>query len=290
MKKFTTLLLLACMFQQLDTQNDSVPLTSLKEQEKLDKANSRRTQELSFSRQTLNYSPRSYVCPPYFDLGSPKKWYIFSADIIPDFIISGSRMPVTIHLVARYMVRILHDDPDAGDSSFAVRTPSFMPGAIVYIPLGYIDDKVPNIKYLGISIFHHSNGQDGDEFKGDGSFNLYDGNFSTNYIEPSFHFRRRKYSTKPLPSTQMESNPDYKDFFGSAGLELHFSTADSLTSSYGNQRVNLELGYISVINYWDKYKGHRLDNNYYGENYRIVFNAIYIGEKGTWVYQAWTKE
>ena len=103
MKKFTTLLLLACMFQQLDTQNDSVPLTSLKEQEKLDKANSRRTQELSFSRQTLNYSPRSYVCPPYFDLGSPKKWYIFSVDIIPDFIISGSRMPVTIHLVARYI-------------------------------------------------------------------------------------------------------------------------------------------------------------------------------------------
>jgi hypothetical protein len=174
------------------------------------------------------------------------------------------------------MIRILHDDQAAGDSSFAVRTPSFMPGAIVYIPLYNAAEETTNINYLGIALFHHSNGQDGNEFNHDGSFNLYDGNFSTNYLEPSFHFRRRKYLMKPVSPKQQGPGRNYKDFFGSAGLELHFRTADSLKSSYGNQRVNLRLGYLSVINYWEEYHGHKLSNYYYGENYRVVFNATYI--------------
>jgi hypothetical protein len=279
MKKLAALLLLACLFQKTTAQNDTVPFTSTEEQTKFDKVNSRRIRDLTFAYQTQNYSPRSYACPPYFDLGSPKKWYILSADIIPEFIIGSEKIPLTVHLVTRYMVRILHDDEAAGDSSFAVRTPSFMPGAILYIPVHYVNNESANISYLGISIFHHSNGQDGKEFNHDGSFNLYDGNFSTNYIEPSFHFRRRKYLMKSVSAKQQDPNRNYKDFYGSAGLELHFSTADSLQSSYGNQRINLQLGYISVINYWDEYHGHRLSNYYYGENYRFVFNATFIAGK-----------
>src|SRR4051812_15301760 len=276
MKILIAILLLVWLSQKSAAQKDTLPFTSEKEQAKYNELNSRRVKGLAFSHQTFNYSPRSWACPPFFDLGGPKTWYIFSADIIPEFIISSGRLPFTIHLVARYKVRILHDDEAAGDSSFAVRTPSFMPGAILYFPIGYIDDEIPNIKYWGISIFHHSNGQDGNEFNHDGSFNLYDGNFSTNYIEPSYHFRRRKYLMQPVSEKAQNTKPNYRDFYGSAGLELHFKTADSLKSSYGNQRINLELGYISVIKDWDEYHGHKLNNYFYGENYRVVFDFTYI--------------
>lgn len=277
MKQWSTLILLACLFQEIRAQKDTLPPT--KEQTEFDKVNARRIRDLAFAYQTQNYSPRSYACPPFLDLGSPKKWYILSADIIPEFIIGSERIPLTVHLVPRYMVRILHDNEAEGDSSFAVRTPSFMPGAIVYIPLQYEEPESPTISYMGIALFHHSNGQDGHEFKSDGSFNLYDGNFSTNYIEPSFHIRKRKYLTAPVSTKPQDPNRNYKELYGRAGLELHFRTADSLKSSYGNQRINLQLGYISVINYWNEYQGRRLSNYYYGENYRVVFNATYIAGK-----------
>lgn len=37
-------------------------------------------------------------------------------------------------------------------------------------------------------MFHHSNGQDGEFFNEDGSINLENGNFSTNFFEAGFHF------------------------------------------------------------------------------------------------------
>jgi hypothetical protein len=276
MKGVIAVLLLVWLSQESLAQKDTLPFTSEKEQAKYNELNARRIKGIAFSNQTLNYSPRSWACPPYFDLGSPKTWYIFSADISPEFIISSGRLPFTIHLVARYMVRIMHDNPEAGDSSYSVRTPSFRPGAILYFPIGYVDDEVRKIKYWSISVFHHSNGQDGNEFNHDGSFNLYDGNFSTNYVTPAFHFRKRKYLTQPVSEEFQNAKPNYKDFYGSAGLELHFRTADSLKSSYGNQRINLELGYISVIKEWDTYHGRRLSNYFYGENYRFIFNFTYI--------------
>jgi len=274
MKQLSVLLLIACLLQEVNAQKDTLPSTE--EQEKFEKVDARRRRDLTFAYQTQNYSQRSYACPPFFDLGSPKKWYILSADIIPEFIIGSERIPLTVHLVTRYMVRILHDNEAEGDSSFAVRTPSFMPGAVVYIPLDYSDADSPNISYMGISLFHHSNGQDGPEFKSDGSFNLYNGNFSTNYIEPSYHFRRRMYLMEPVSAKQQNPARNYKEFYGRAGLAFHFGTADSLKSSYGKKRINLQLGYISVINYWNEYLGRRLSNYYYGEQYRVVFNATYI--------------
>ena len=277
MKKFIFLLFLIAVCRQTDAQNDTLPFASKAQRDTFNKINTRRTRNITFARQTLNYSPLSYACPPFFDLGSPKKYYILSADIIPEFIIASSRLPFAIQLTARYKVRILHNNFAAGDSSLPVRTPSFMPGATVYIPLGLINEKTSNINYLGLCFFHHSNGQDGPEFKTDGSFNLYNGNFSTNYIEPSYHFRRRKFTG--TPDSVKYQNPNYKDLYGSVGLELHVGTADALKSSYGDQRINFQLGYMNVINYWDAYKGHRLGNYYYGENYRIVFNATIIGGK-----------
>jgi len=279
MKKIIVLLFIVAICKQTDAQNDTLPFASNAQRYTFHKINARRTSNITFARQTLNYSPLSYACPPFLDLGSPKKYYILSADIIPEFLIASSRLPFAIQLTARYKVRILHNNLVQGDSSLPVRTPSFMPGATVYIPLNLINEETPNIDYLGLSFFHHSNGQDGPEFKTDGTFNLYNGNFSTNYVEPSYHFRRRRFTGVLDSFRYQDPSKNYKDLYGSVGLELHVGTADALKSSYGNQRANFQFGYMSVINYWEAYKGHRLGNYYYGENYRIVLNATIIGGK-----------
>ena len=279
MKKLIILIFLASWCKSIHAQKDTLPFASFAQRDTFNKVNARRSGNMSFSRQTLNYSSLSYACPPFLDLGSPKKYYILSADIIPQFIIASSRLPFTIQLTARYKVRIFHNDIAQGDSSLPVRTPSFMPGVTVYAPLGKVYDGKPNINYVGLAFFHHSNGQDGDAFKNDGSFNLYNGSFATNYVEPSFHFRRRTY-TGVVDSLKFQlAERNYKDVYGSAGIEVHIGTAGPLRSSYGNQRLNFQLGYISVINYWEDYKGHRLENYYYGENYRIICNATIIGGK-----------
>src|SRR4051812_38527561 len=129
MKQLSVLIMVACLLQEVKGQKDTS--SSIREQEKFEKLDARRRKDLAFAYQTQNYSPRSYACPPYFDLGSPKTWYILSADITPEFIIGSERLPFTVHLVTRFMVRILHDNKAAGDSSFAVRTPSYMPGGVL---------------------------------------------------------------------------------------------------------------------------------------------------------------
>src|SRR5688572_11057153 len=82
----------------------------------------------NFLQQTLTYSPLSHASPPGCDRGSPKGWYIISADIIPQFVLGGAWTRFTAHLTARYKVRIFRNSSAAGDSSLPVRTPSFMPG------------------------------------------------------------------------------------------------------------------------------------------------------------------
>jgi hypothetical protein len=273
MKKCILFLTMFYLVDKSGAQVDSRTNTSSKKQN-LNLIDARRKRNVAFAQQTLVYSPLSYVCPPYFDLGSPKKYYILSADIIPEFIISSSRIPVSIRLTARYMVRILHNDEAAGDTSLPVRTPSFMPGATVFIPLNKVYKRSEKLDYAGISLFHHSNGQDGPEFHSDGSFNLYNGNFSTNYIEPSYHFRRRKYLTDTVITKKPSAS--YNDIYGSVGVEFHFGTADALKSSYGEQRLNIMLGFLNVINHSEKYHGSKPGPQYYGENFRFVFHSTFV--------------
>jgi len=241
----------------------------------------------NFLQQTLNYAALSYVCPPGFDRGSPKGWYILSADIIPQFVIGGEWTRFTAHLTARYKVRILHDDKIAGDSSLPVRTPSFMPGATLYYALHRTPPETKSLNYVSLSFFHHSNGQDGNELNENGDLNLYNGNFSTNYVEPAYHFRRRYFdSIKMAKKICEDAEPNYLDLYGRVGYEIHFNTTKELASSYGTQRVNFLLGLIRVRNYCDHVSGKQVNlsdttiqvgDSYYRERYRMLFSATFIG-------------
>lgn len=235
----------------------------------------RRKSNKSFLQNTLNYAPLSYVSPPFLDLGNPKKSYILSADIQPQFVIGGEWMPIPVHLTPRFKARIFHNNPETNDSSLPVRTPSFMPGLTAHIPLQNYSDEPEKIKYGSIAVFHHSNGQDGNEFNQDNTINLYNGNFSTNYIEPALHYRIRKYADLGQ-TTCDDPSPNYMEYYFKLGMEKHFVTAEKLKPTYGDYRFNLTANWISIKNYCDLINKKQISSSYYREKHRIVFNSTII--------------
>jgi hypothetical protein len=153
-----------------------------------------------------------------------------------------------------------------------------MPGGTIYAPLKFTSDDDKDILFSSLSVFHHSNGQDHPEFKTNGEINTYNGNFSTNYIEPAFHFRsRRAVATGEKGTTCNGQLPGYIDVYGRVGGQLHFLTTPNLRSSYGNTRINIQLGQI-----WVKSYSERIDKVEVGEECflketdRFVLNSTLI--------------
>lgn len=235
----------------------------------------RRISNKALLQHTLNYAPLSYVSPPYLDVGNPKTAYILSADIMPQFVIGGEWMPIPIHLTPRFKARIFRNNLETNDTSLPVRTPSFMPGMTAHIPLQDYSKDTGKIKYASIAIFHHSNGQDGDEFNSDERINLYNGNFSTNYVEPAFHYRIRRFQS--IGSTDCsDPEPNYSEYYFKLGMEKHFVTAEKLKSTYGDYRFNFTVNWIGVRNYCDMINKKQISSSYYREKHRIVFSSTFI--------------
>jgi hypothetical protein len=222
---------------------------------------------LEFLERVVSFSSISWVTLPFNDIGydDPKSPYILSADVSPHFNIGGESWPVVLQITPRYQVRILRDQLSEGDSSWAVRTPSYMPGATLFVPLSHsplkwarnytsapeLDNGYRDLHYLGIAAFHHSNGQDGREINEDGKYNTYNGNFSTNFVEVSYNYniRKRLRNVSPFDCPNHEYPVGYRDYYGKVGYEQHFSTAESLRGRYGRSRINASLGWIKVDNY-----------------------------------------
>ena len=268
MKVLILIVLFASLGQVFAQEEDTLAAFNRKVRNKL--------RNYNFAQQTLNYATLSYVSPTGLDRGSPKEWYVLSADVIPQFVFGGDWMRFVVHVTPRYKVRILHNNELEGDSSSAVRTPSYMPGATVYFPVRFFDAENKKLRYVSLAFFHHSNGQDGNEFNEDGTINRYNGNFSTNFFEPAFHFVNRELSGKTDTRICKDAEPHYWDLYGRAGYEIHVNTTNDLKSSYGRQRLNLTLGLIRVINYCDRVRKRPVGESYYRERWRGVFNATII--------------
>lgn len=243
-----------------------LPVDSIPEFRRID---SNRVRNKSFAQQTLTYAPLSYGSPPFSDWGSHKNGYILSADVIPQFVIASKWLPTPIHLTTRFKARILRDNASQGDSSLPVRTPSYMPGGTIFLPLHHINDQKKHIRYLSLSVFHHSNGQDGEEFSSPTKLNEYNGNFSTNFIEPAYHYRFRR--------DDHENQGEFRDHYFRAGFETHFKTAEKLRDSYGLYRLNLTWTALRVKGYQDLVLGREVDGLYYREHSRWVTNMTIIG-------------
>ncbi|MDX1941691.1 MAG: hypothetical protein SFU99_14120 [Saprospiraceae bacterium] len=232
------------------------------------------------------------------EIGAPHK-YVLSANINPYFSVLGghiSRLSVAMNPNVKIRIRT---NGNPGDSSLPVRTPSFNIGGIAYWRL---KANIDTFQYLSAAFYHHSNGQDGSALRPDGSFNTYNGNFSTNYLNFKFNFGKNISRSVKIFGVG-------KDFFKlnyykgeifrhqSLGLEWHpdfFGHEEALEGKYGTLKFRYDYIWALTV-FWDHYrtvydpiilneKNKPQKNNIYigttrDERLRITFNAAYILNK-----------
>jgi len=180
---------------------------------------------------------------------------LFEANIEPTFfayfdsltIGIGSRFGLTAAVSPKVVLRMLRgkDDPSG---SLPVRTPSYMPRGIIYIlpESGSRFVKYSRYQYFSFMLSHHSNGQEGSFYTDSTSNNInYDnGNFSTNFLEFTYHLLTYKTNTFVSHGTFLRAY--------SIGLEWHpgFGMEKSLKSQrYADWRLNLAFHQISPIRF-----------------------------------------
>lgn len=116
----------------------------------------------------------SYITFPT-DIGNLEP-LMFEANVSPSFVIrerKDSRLMAV--LTAQIIIRMFNEE------SYPIKTPSYIPQVTFYY---LTNDKNPTDHYTFFwRLAHHSNGQDGDFYDSDGSINLQNGNFATNFFE-----------------------------------------------------------------------------------------------------------
>jgi len=148
---------------------------------------------------------------------------IFEGDIIPYFLISlHKKVRWGIELSPRIIIRMYNKD------SYPVLTPSYIPKVTYFHKV--IDNKKNDV-FLYFSWFHHSNGQNGSFYNADGSVNITNGSFSTNFIETGY-FLSRSNNNRPRVTNFFKVYANYcyeldnelKSIFGRIRLYSDFQT------------------------------------------------------------------
>ena len=245
-----------------------------------------RTANKRFFQQTLQNTVSSFVTFPTVGMqGGPKSPYILTADIMPHFALGGPKLPIAVHFTPRFQVRLMYDNKPQGDSSFPVRTPSYMPGLTVFFPLMHKWNAISNkFLYGSVAAFHHSNGQDAPALRynpatGIREVNTYNGNFSTNFIEAGANLRWRT-SSKLKNDNCFCSDDPFNDHVFHLGIEQHFAGDTSLRPAYGNTRINFSYQFIKTHSWCTTTPvdgtNVPLEAGFLRELGRIVFNATFI--------------
>lgn len=116
----------------------------------------------------------SYITFPT-DIGNLEP-LMFEANLIPNFVIRERKDTKLMAVLTPQVTLRMYNE-----YSYPVKTPSYIPQVSIYYLLGENED-VRHITVFG-RLAHHSNGQDGDFYREDGTINLDTGNFSTNFFE-----------------------------------------------------------------------------------------------------------
>ncbi|NLO71082.1 MAG: hypothetical protein GX102_09150 [Porphyromonadaceae bacterium] len=114
------------------------------------------------------------------------------------------------------------------EESFPVRSPSYMPNITFYRQLRSTFGEKYDASYLFLMLEHHSNGQDGEFYNEDDSYNIETGNFATNLIEFGIFINRNL-----LP---FQSTTEY--FRTSVELHPNIGREDELNGKYSFLRWN----------------------------------------------------
>ncbi|MDN5202524.1 hypothetical protein QQ008_14145 [Fulvivirgaceae bacterium BMA10] len=196
------------------------------------------------------------------DNSSNKNSYILHGDIYLPVGMGGygwrigNKIIHTLQFIPQVKVRILRDDQTLGDISLPVRTPSFIP-RIVWNISNTKFWKYHEMKwsyYGAISAFHHSNGQDGNEFNRDGSINTYNGNFGE---DVAFEFRIG--GTKAFLIRSIKARKGMKNL---RFLRKSYHNLDSIRirkearASKKTRLVNVPYNYINEVNHRIAFEWH----------------------------------
>ncbi len=183
-----------------------------------------------FNELYMQNSEIGYLTFPYTQQGSPYD-YLLTRYIVPHYYVFPTDWRIGLVITPAMRVRII-DGPSKPE-----RTPSYIPGGTFYFKL---NRDTAHYKYLSVAIFHHSNGQDGAPLNPDGSINLINGNFGTNFIEVGLNFG---------------SQTDTKNRYFKLGLEAHSGLIETwdepaFRGRYGNLRVNYKMSGTKYITHF----------------------------------------
>ena len=287
----STFLLIFCNFSEGAALE---PLDSLAQQ-KLDSLNYRRNMTVDFYQKLVFFSEPSLLSPIYFDYNTGnKKPYVLHADVKIPIGLGGPRWSTKkrddsfwmsyVEVLPAFKVRIFQDDPENGDSSIPVRTPSLMAG-ISYIgasskwwnkvvAVDEHDNACTVSHYIGLTAYHHSNGQDGPELINN-ELNEYNGNFGEqvvfrfflggNFIANNssmgnfYDINHRKENFKRLYKGRRSALNKEDIFYWRTGFEFHpweqFGTNVVFKEHYlyGRHRIQLQGGYSLTPFFRDVY-------------------------------------
>jgi hypothetical protein len=213
-----------------------------------------------------------------------KKPFILDANAQVPIALGGKQWNLnTLHVIPQFKVRIFQNDISQNDSSLPVRTPSYMPGLVYYFGFKNLYSERQNIHkfwFGGIKAFHHSNGQDQEEFTSSGKINTYNGNFGEQVVFETLggYFTEFGLNDRNIPT---------RCFYSKIGLEIHprkLTNQDFLNYKiYGRNRINIQSG-LSIINVYDEYirdgeTCYIVAKDLSKERWRFIFNFSYILDK-----------
>ena len=242
-----------------------------------------------------------------------KKLFLLNADIQIPVSLGGKKWGRkwlnTVHIIPQFKVRILQNDALQGDESLPVRTPSYLPRITYYgTPQRLWQRTTQNNNtlstFFGLSAFHHSNGQDGNEFTDQGQINFYNGNFGENLVfeftiggvydwytkQPASrkaYSNRVKFGMERTVRTRKRSKPDRR-LQARCSFEWHPSKWTNQAflplDLYGKTRINLQCGLSLLPSFHDLvFNGKKfiaITPAQQKESHRFVFNLSYILDKG----------
>src|SRR5690606_5663632 len=158
--------------------------------------------KLTLEKVALINQSDSYITLPT-DIGNIEP-LLFEANINPSFVIRKRKDSKLMAVLTPQIILRMYNE-----ESFPIRTPSYIPQISAF----YLLNKKNILEYTVLfgRLAHHSNGQDGDFYRDDGSINLESGNFSTNFIELGLIQTGYSKKLKALKSfnSSFEIHPNY---------------------------------------------------------------------------------
>ena len=237
--------------------------------------------------------PNHLTGTKYLDYHSGiKKPFLFNGNFIfplPISFVNNIKKNRKFHHLVQFVpeikIRVFQNDTTYNDKSKPVRTPSYIPKISYYLSHKRFF-KNQNYTYFGISVLHHSNGQDGDEFNyNDSTINIFDGSFSESlyahfflgkkliFINKTKNCRNQKLK-KIAPVFERKSSLYWK-----LGFEWHpkyFANQKfHLTKLFGGNRIFAQFTFLQN-NCCSLKSQNNVIRPYNVESFRIQFNLEYI--------------